>query len=67
MFSENRVKNRKRYRKFILLETPEEINQILGRRKWPSAMGSAGFADWVKKKLFKPTLARHYLNIALSL
>jgi len=52
MFSENRVENRKRFRKFILLETPEEINQILGRRKWPSAMGSAGFADCVKKKFF---------------
>ena len=27
MFSENRVESRKRYRKFIVLETPEEINQ----------------------------------------
>ena len=52
MLSENRVESRKRYRKFILLETPEEINQILGRRKWPSVMGSAGFTDWVKKKFF---------------
>ena len=29
MFSENRGESRKRYKKFILLETPEEINQIL--------------------------------------
>ena len=35
-----------------MLETLEEINQILGRRKWPSVMGSAGFADSVKKKFF---------------
>ena len=52
MFSENRAESRKRYRTFILLETPEEINQILGRRKWPSVMGSVGFADWVNKKFF---------------
>jgi hypothetical protein len=29
MFSENRAESRKRYIIFILLETPEEINQIL--------------------------------------
>jgi hypothetical protein len=29
MFSENRGESRKIYRAFILLETPEEINQIL--------------------------------------
>jgi hypothetical protein len=29
MFSENRAESRKRYTTFILLETPEEINQIL--------------------------------------
>ena len=52
MFSENKVESRKRYRKFILLETPEEINQILSRRKWPSVMGSTDFEDWVRKKFF---------------
>jgi hypothetical protein len=29
MFSENRAESRKRYTMFILLETPEDINQIL--------------------------------------
>jgi len=33
MFSENRAESRKRYRAFILLETPEEINQITSLRK----------------------------------
>lgn len=33
MFSENRAESRRRYTIFILLEAPEEINQIISLRK----------------------------------
>ena len=52
MFSENRAEGRKRYRGFVQRDTLEEINQILGRRKWPSVIGSAGFVGRIKKKFF---------------
>ncbi len=52
IFSGNKTESRKRYKEFVQKQTPEQINQILGRRKWPSVLGSAGFVDWVKETFF---------------
>ena len=52
LFSENTTESRKRYRGYVLKQSPEQINQILGRRNWPSVLGSDGFVDWVKETFF---------------
>ncbi len=43
----------KRYKAFISKETPEEINQILGRKKLPSVLGTEGFIERIKGKFFR--------------
>lgn len=50
LFSNDRVERRKRYKEFVSMESPEEINQILGRKKLPAVLGSENFIDWVKGK-----------------
>ena len=40
------------YKKFVLKETPEEINQIFGRRNLPAVLGSKSFVDRIKDKFF---------------
>jgi len=52
MFSENRAEGKKRYLEFIHKETPEEINGIFNKKKWPSIIGSDDFIDRMKKKFF---------------
>jgi len=48
-----KVKERiKTYKKFVLMETPEEINRIFSKRKFPSILGSESFIDKVKEKFF---------------
>ena len=42
----------KRYRAFVNREIPEEINRILGSRKWPSVIGNESFINWVKETFF---------------
>ena len=50
LFSNDRAERRKRYKAFISEKSPEELNQILGRNKLPSVLGSKDFVDWVKGK-----------------
>jgi len=52
IFSNKNNEALKRYRAFVLKEVPEEINRILGSRKWPSVLGNEGFLEWVKKTFF---------------
>jgi len=42
----------RRYRTFVNKEIPEEINRILGSKKWPSVIGKEGFINWVKDNFF---------------
>jgi len=52
IFSKKNSEALKRYKSFVLKEVPEEINRILGSRKWPSVMGNEGFLEWVKNTFF---------------
>ena len=52
MFSNEANEALKRYRAFVNKEIPEEINRILGSRKWPSVIGKEGFINWVKENFF---------------
>ncbi len=36
----------------MLKEVSEEINRVLGSRKWPSVLGNEGFLEWVKNVFF---------------
>ena len=40
------------YRRFVLKDTPEEINQIFGRSKLPVVIGSESFVDLIKDNFF---------------
>lgn len=42
----------KTYKKFISMETPEEINRIFSKRKFPSMLGSESFINSVKETFF---------------
>jgi REP element-mobilizing transposase RayT len=52
LFSTNRGKSIREYKQFVSKETPEEINQILTRKKLPAILGSQGFVDKIKKLFF---------------
>jgi len=52
IFSKKNSEALKRYKAFMLKEVPEEINRVLGSRKWPSVMGNEGFLEWVKNTFF---------------
>lgn len=52
ILSKNTNEALKRYRNFVNKEIPEQINQILGSRKWPSVIGKESFMDWVKETFF---------------
>ena len=51
-FGKNKSETIRRYRQFISREIPEEINQILARKKLPTIMGSKSFVDKVKERFF---------------
>ena len=51
-FSKDKAESIKRYRQFVSMETPEEINQILARKKLPSVLGSESFINRVKDRFF---------------
>jgi putative transposase len=52
LFSKRKKESIKLYRQFVLKDTPEEINQIFGRRKLPVVIGSESFVDRIKDKFF---------------
>jgi REP element-mobilizing transposase RayT len=52
LFSKERKESIKRYKKFVSVETPEQISAILARHKWPSMLGSETFVSRMKEKFF---------------
>ena len=52
LFSKSKPESIRLYKKFVLKETPEEINQIFGRRNMPAVLGSKRFVDRIKDKCF---------------
>jgi len=52
IFSKSHHKALKRYKDFVHNKIPQEINHILGSRKWPSVIGNEGFLEWVNKIYF---------------
>ena len=51
-FAKKRVEGIKAYRQFVSKEAPDKINEILGRRKLPTIMGSEDFIDRIKARFF---------------
>jgi hypothetical protein len=52
LFSKSKPESIRLYEQFALKETPEEINQIFGRRNLPAVLGSKSFFDRTKDKFF---------------
>jgi len=52
MFSNNKNEALKEYKNFIKKEIPEEVNRILGSRRWPAVIGKESFINWVKETFF---------------
>jgi hypothetical protein len=52
LFSKIKAESIRRYQRFVSKETPEEINQILARKKLPIAIGSKRFVDKIKEIFF---------------
>ena len=52
LFGRERREGVNTYKKFILMETPEEINRIFSQSKFPSMLGTESFIDMVKGKFF---------------
>jgi putative transposase len=52
LFSKSKTESIRLYRQFILKGTPEEINQIFGRRTLPTVLGSKSFVDRIKDTFF---------------
>jgi REP element-mobilizing transposase RayT len=50
MLTRNRKDWVKEYRRFVAIESDEEIAGVLERKKWPSVLGPETFIDWVKGK-----------------
>ena len=49
MFADNRRLSIKRYRAFVSVDSPDEINTILGKKNLPSTLGSDVFLEWVRR------------------
>jgi len=52
LFSKSKPESIRLYKQFVHKETPEEINQIFGRRNLPAVLGSKRFVDRIKDKFF---------------
>lgn len=52
LFARDRREGINTYKKFILMESPEEINRIFSQSKLPSMLGSENFINRVKEKFF---------------
>ncbi len=53
LFAKNKAESIRRYTQFVFKETPEEINQIFGRRNLPTVIGKRSFIDKIKEKFFE--------------
>jgi hypothetical protein len=49
----DRKRQRGLYRAFVGMEPPEEITEMLERKRWPSVLGSERFVNWVKDRFFE--------------
>ena len=52
MLTKSRKDSVKEYRRFVAIESDEEIAGVLERKKWPSILGPETFIDWVKGKYY---------------
>ena len=52
LFSKSKPESIRLYKRFILKETPEEINRIFRRRNLPAILGSKDFVDRIKERFF---------------
>jgi len=52
LFSKTKAESIRKYQRFVSKEIPEEINQILVRKKLPTAIGSKRFVDKIKEMFF---------------
>jgi len=52
MFSGKKQERLRAYRRFVSLEDEEEIIAILGRKKWPSILGSRDFTYRIKERFY---------------
>ncbi len=52
LFGRERREGLNTYKKFVLMETPEEINRIFSKSKFPSMLGSESFINKVKEEFF---------------
>ena len=52
LFSKIKAESIRRYQQFVSRETPEEISQIVDRKKLPAAIGSNLFVDKIKEMFF---------------
>ena len=52
LFAKDRKEGINTYRKFVVMETPEEINRIFSQSKFPSMLGSESFINRVKERFF---------------
>ena len=52
LFSKKKAESIRGYQQFVSKETPEEINQLLARKKLPTAIGSERFIDKIKEMFF---------------
>ncbi len=52
LFSKSKPESIRLYKQFVRKKTPEEINQIFGRRNLPAILGSKSFVDRIKDKFF---------------
>ena len=52
LFSKTKTESIRRYQQFVSKEIPDEINQILAKKKLPTAIGSKHFVDKIKEMFF---------------
>jgi REP element-mobilizing transposase RayT len=52
MFSGKKQERLRAYRRFVSLKDEEEIIEILGRKKWPSVLGSRDFIYRIKERFY---------------
>jgi REP element-mobilizing transposase RayT len=52
LFSKSKPESIRLYKRFVLKETPEEINRIFARRKMPPVLGGKNFVERIKERYF---------------
>jgi len=52
LFDRDKTKGINTYKRFVSMESPEEINRIFSRSKFPSMLGNESFIEKVKERFF---------------